>query len=619
MPKQVTVTFSDGTSHTYQGVPDTATPDEVEARAQKDFNKQVKALAKVGPKGADKALADARQRSKNTSGAVRAVNQGFTFNLSDEIDAAGAAVETGARNLASKTGLVKGAGYSPKEAYQAVMQSEKEAGQQYAKQAPVANFAANVVGGIANPLAKAGGGFVAGGKGLAQVAGRSAIVGGATGAAYGAGEGQGMERVQNALVGGGTGAAIGGAIPVAGKVAGKAINALGATKAAKQAAARKEEVRALQREGVDLTYGEMFGGPAKMLEDVTSTVSGAIGGARERGREQLNKAAINRALAPIGEKLSKNTEAGREAIDEMIVKTGRAMEDAYSGAKFIATPTFGQSLKQVADDTLVGVDMQTRQRAKSLTDSLLKGPLVRNGQIEGKDLGRAMSRISAAKRAALSGPTPDKALFDYYQGLEREVIKSINRDKTGDVKKIMAARKAYALSLRPERAANAVGAEGGVFSPAQLQTAVKATAGGARKRDFARGRAGMQDLSEASKNIMAPKIGSTGSGERAAILGLAGTAFAGNPLPLVGAVATEIALRGAYSKPVLRLVNDLARAKSNSAANGALSQLRRAALNNPEAKAALTQITTRLAAEAETRKRYGERSRAPVNQLGSGS
>ena len=44
MPRNITVTFDDGTSHVYQNAPDDITPDQVTARAQKDFGKSVTAL-----------------------------------------------------------------------------------------------------------------------------------------------------------------------------------------------------------------------------------------------------------------------------------------------------------------------------------------------------------------------------------------------------------------------------------------------------------------------------------------------------------------------------------------------------------------------------------------------
>lgn len=44
MPRDITVTFGDGSSHVYKGAPDDVTPDAVQARAEKEFGKSVSAL-----------------------------------------------------------------------------------------------------------------------------------------------------------------------------------------------------------------------------------------------------------------------------------------------------------------------------------------------------------------------------------------------------------------------------------------------------------------------------------------------------------------------------------------------------------------------------------------------
>ncbi len=44
MPRDVTVTFADGSTHVYKGAPDTVTPEQVSARASQEFGKQVTAL-----------------------------------------------------------------------------------------------------------------------------------------------------------------------------------------------------------------------------------------------------------------------------------------------------------------------------------------------------------------------------------------------------------------------------------------------------------------------------------------------------------------------------------------------------------------------------------------------
>src|SRR5687767_4503235 len=44
MPRDITITFGDGTTHVYRGAPDDVTPEAVAARAQQEFGKPVKAL-----------------------------------------------------------------------------------------------------------------------------------------------------------------------------------------------------------------------------------------------------------------------------------------------------------------------------------------------------------------------------------------------------------------------------------------------------------------------------------------------------------------------------------------------------------------------------------------------
>lgn len=44
MPRNITVTFDDGSTHVYRGAPDNVTPDQVSARAAQEFGKQVKSL-----------------------------------------------------------------------------------------------------------------------------------------------------------------------------------------------------------------------------------------------------------------------------------------------------------------------------------------------------------------------------------------------------------------------------------------------------------------------------------------------------------------------------------------------------------------------------------------------
>lgn len=109
MARDVTVTFKDGTSHTYRNAPDDLSPDDVEARAIKDFNKQVKSLSKASaspslPKQQD-AIPSARQKIAELFGpSIEAV----TTTVGGGLGAAAGFPALGP--VGSATGAVVGAG-----------------------------------------------------------------------------------------------------------------------------------------------------------------------------------------------------------------------------------------------------------------------------------------------------------------------------------------------------------------------------------------------------------------------------------------------------------------------------------------------------------------------------
>jgi hypothetical protein len=74
MPRNITVTFDDGTSHVYQNAPDTLTPDMVQARAQQDFGKVVKSLD--GGRAAAPAQPKERGILETIGAPIEAISQG---------------------------------------------------------------------------------------------------------------------------------------------------------------------------------------------------------------------------------------------------------------------------------------------------------------------------------------------------------------------------------------------------------------------------------------------------------------------------------------------------------------------------------------------------------------
>jgi len=135
-------------------------------------------------------------------------------------------------------------------------------------------------------------------------------------------------------------------------------------------------------------------------------------------------------------------------------------------------------------------------------------------------------------------------------------------------KELKAIDTGYANFKRVEKAAGLVGAVEGVFSPAQLQSAVRASDKSKDKGRFATGSALMQDLSETGKTVLGNKLPDSGTPYRGMLplfLG-GGAGAAGYPTIAAGLLTGPIL----YSEPGQRLAATLLTqrpAGSNALAN----------------------------------------------------
>jgi hypothetical protein len=185
--------------------------------------------AKANPvTGRPAADRDAARRLKSTPDQLRAVSKGATFGFADELDAAGAALETGVSNLFKRATGQKPA-YGMKDAYGAVMAANAKADNLFAEKNPVQNVVLQIGGGLIGPGVASGAKFIGAGRSLLGTTARAAGVGLATGAVAGFGTSDGglAERGRGAARGATAGAIVGGALPSVGRLAqtgGRAIN-----------------------------------------------------------------------------------------------------------------------------------------------------------------------------------------------------------------------------------------------------------------------------------------------------------------------------------------------------------------------------------------------------------
>jgi hypothetical protein len=273
-------------------------------------------------------------------------------------------------------------------------------------------------------------------------------------------------------------------------------------------------------DGVTLTPGMRLGGGFKRFEDAARSIPGvgdAIGSAQRRSFAGFNAAVANRALAPIKAKLPAGLE-GREAVEF----TERALGNAYEGAlrgiksvkadseflnelsslrKMVQGSPMPDGVKQQFDSVLISQIQGKLQGQSSMTSQTFK-------QVEG-ELGRLAARYGGAAN-------PDQqmlgdALQETQAALRRLLERSAGPDYAADIK---AANAGWAEFKRMQRASSFLGAEDGIFSPANYMNAVKSMDRSKDKGGFARGSALGQDLAADAVRVMGPKVPDSGTATR---------------------------------------------------------------------------------------------------------
>lgn len=288
------------------------------------------------------------------------------------------------------------------------------------------------------------------------------------------------------------------------------------------------EVTAMLKEGVKLTPGEMAGGAVKRGEDILRSlpvVGGLVKNAQTKGIESLNEAAINRSLSPIGKALPKGMNVGREAIAYADDTLGQAYDNLIPKLTGKIDKPFADAMDALDDAVKNNFALDDADKAlyKNIMDQIVRKRFSQNGSVFGqgiKDIESELGRLvklfgsdqSASKRN-LSG-----ALSDAQDAL-RDMLQRNNPDNAAELKAI---NKGWANFKRVQRAASSVGSEQGVFTPAQLQSSVRAMDKSKDHSAFAKGMALMQDLSEPAKARMAQSIPNSGTVDRAVGLGLLG-------------------------------------------------------------------------------------------------
>jgi hypothetical protein len=407
------------------------------------------------------------------------------------------------------------------------------------------------------------------GAGGAQI-GLGALSGGASLGPVGAGVAGGALTPVTDITPGSNNTFAGGAaknVAIGGAVGG-GLGAVGNTVAGAISPKISATARALMGDGVQLTPGQIAGGAAKSTEDKLTSVpvvGDMIRAAQSKGVESLNIATYNRVLNPLKEAgfaVEVPKKAGREAVDSISTQVSDAYNSLLPKLTVQMDPKFAQGVGNLTEMVSSGNlgQAEAQQFSKILQTKVLDKFMGQNA-ITGETLKTMESQLG--ELASQYRSVPMGGAIAELQSEVRSLVQRSNPQYAPQLSKI---NEAFANLTRVQSAAAGQGAADGVFSAAQLASAVKGGDKTVRDNAYARGQALMQDLSDPAKKMLTASAGDSGTAGRAMSAGALG-ALLSNPAQLLNpaVLGTVLPAAAAYSSPGLKLLNGLAGPRSAEA------------------------------------------------------
>jgi len=327
--------------------------------------------------------------------------------------------------------------------------------------------------------------------------------------------------------------------------------AAGVSRLVSPKASTNADVELLRREGVQITPGQAAGGWVNRAEELAQSIpvlGDAITSARQNANELFNKAALNRAMKPIGKEA---TETGSAGIEQ----ARKALGDEYDKllpkmAVNIGDPNFVQRVSSLRSMVQTLPETEAKQFDNIIAREIDKR-VSPNGILSAQNLQDAKSAIE--REAADFARSTDKYQRDLGLSLKQlgqELRTHIEQSNPQFADQLRQINKGYANFKRVQRAGASVGAAGGESSPSQLYSAVKALDKSKDKSQFASDKALMQDLAGAGKRVMGSTVRNSGTADRVIFGGGLGAVATGAVNPAIPAAA--LAGAGAYAIPQVR-------------------------------------------------------------------
>lgn len=277
------------------------------------------------------------------------------------------------------------------------------------------------------------------------------------------------------------------------------------------------QVALLRKEGVTPTPGQILGGGFQSAEEKLTSlpfVGSAIRSGQQRAVNELNEAAFNRALAPIGERLPAG-QIGNDAVQFTNQRLGAAYNNALNAVGPVA---IDRPLSTGLNNLRAGLAVLPKDKDDQFV-RILQAEIfdrAQNGRLTPEAMKAAESnlgQLAAGYRAAQDFDV--RKLGEAIEAAQDALRQAVARQAPpGAAQMVQAANAGWANFKRVQKAASYVGTDDGVFTPAQLQRAVQAADRSKDKARFAEGNALMQDLSSAGRSVVGTRTPNSGTADR---------------------------------------------------------------------------------------------------------
>lgn len=440
--------------------------------------------------------------------AARAAAGGATFQFADELEAA------------LRTGSISN------EQYTQLRDQLRGQQQQFKQDSPVAAFGSELAGGLAMPAAA----FV---KPVTRGAGivTDIALGTGMGALTGAGMAENTGDIAGqAILGGLFGGGGAGLVSGAGRMLAPNI---------------RPEAAALREQGIPLTPGSAFGGRIQQMEQAAESlpiIGRVVSGAREQQYEKFNTAAYNKVLRSINPDLKvPDNLIGRDAYKFVEDAVQLKYNSIVPNVRIQFTPRVESSFEAIKN-RYSGSKLPPKLKEEfAMYVDGLKSDFNANQVLSGnraqaikQDLGNTANAYSTAQGS-------ERLLADAYRDLQGLYMGLMKNQNPKYAKELTKADTAFKDFVRVQTAMAKTRGDEGIFTPAQLEAAVRQSDKSTRKGAFARGAAPMQDLSGTATSVLGSKVPDSGTAAR----GMTGALLTGGASyvdPVAGALTGLLTL-----------------------------------------------------------------------------